>query len=43
MVGERAKVAFLTYDDSVHFYNLKPTLKQPQMMVITDSENVFMP
>jgi protein transport protein SEC24 len=43
MIGERAKVAFLTYDDNVHFYNLKPTLKQPQMMVITDSENVFMP
>jgi len=29
MEGERAKVAFLTYDDNVHFYNLKSTLKQP--------------
>lgn len=25
--GERAKVAFITYDDNVHFYNLKSTLK----------------
>ena len=41
--GERAKVAFLTYDNNVSFYNLKPTLKQPQMMVMTDSENIFMP
>ena len=43
MSDERAKVAFLTYDSNVHFYNLKPILKQPQMMVITDSENIFLP
>lgn len=24
---DRAKVGFLTYDSSVHFYNLRPTLK----------------
>jgi len=27
--GERVKIAFLTYDNYVHFYNLKSTLKQP--------------
>ena len=27
--GDRTQVAFLTYDDTVHFYNLKSTLKQP--------------
>jgi len=27
--SERAKIAFLTYDKNVQFYNLKPTLKQP--------------
>ena len=43
MADERTKIAFLTYDSHVHFYNLKSTLKQPQMMVITDSENIFMP
>ena len=27
MADERAKIAFLTYDSHVHFYNLKSTLK----------------
>jgi protein transport protein SEC24 len=25
--GERTRIAFLTYDSAVHFYNLRPTLK----------------
>jgi len=25
--GDRTQVAFITYDDTVHFYNLKSTLK----------------
>lgn len=33
----------MSYDKNVHFYNLKSILKQPQMMVITDTENVFLP
>ncbi len=40
---ERTKIAFLTFDKNVHFYNLKPTLKQPQMMVMTDVDTIFMP
>jgi len=43
MADERSKIAFLSYDSNVHFYNLRSILKQPQMMVITDSENIFMP
>ena len=43
MSDERAKVAFITYDKHIHFYNLRPILKQPQMMVVTDTEQVFMP
>jgi protein transport protein SEC24 len=43
MASERVNVAFLSYDDNVHFYNLKPVLKQPQMLVMTDPENYFMP
>jgi protein transport protein SEC24 len=27
--GERTRVLFITYDSSVHFYNLRSTLKQP--------------
>ncbi len=34
--GERTRVAFITYDNSIQFYNLRPTLKQPQMFVISD-------
>ena len=40
---ERVKIAFLSYSNNVQFYNLKPTLKQPQMIVMTDPENVFLP
>lgn len=43
MGDERTKIAFLTYDKNVQFYNLKPILKQPQMLVMTDTENVFLP
>jgi len=36
-------VAFLAYDQNITYFNLKPTLKMPQMQVITDTENVFLP
>lgn len=29
MSSERVKIAFLSYDNNVQFYNLKPILKQP--------------
>jgi protein transport protein SEC24 len=41
--GERTVVGFLTYDDKVHYYNLKSTLKQPQMIVNTDDDHDFLP
>ena len=41
--GERARIGFVTYDSSVHFYNLRPTLKQPQMFVVTDIDAVYLP
>ncbi len=31
--GERTQVGFLTFDSTMHFYNLAPRLSQPQMMV----------
>ena len=43
MASERVNVAFLSYDDNVHFYNLKPVLKQPQMLVMTDPDQFFLP
>eukprot|EP00347_Sterkiella_histriomuscorum_P022014 403331985 len=41
--GERTKIGFITYDSSVHFYNLRSTLKQPQMFVTTDIDQIFLP
>jgi len=41
--GERTRVGFITYDSGVHFYNLRPTLKQPQMFVVSDIEEMFLP
>lgn len=37
------RVGFVTYDKAVHFYNVKDTLAQPQMMVVPDVEEMFMP
>lgn len=31
--GERTRIGFLTYDNHLHFYSLKASLTQPQMMV----------
>ena len=31
--SDRARIGFLTYDSHLHFYNLKASLSQPQMMV----------
>lgn len=32
---ERTQVGFLTYDNALHFYNLKPTLAAPQVSTST--------
>ncbi|XP_065891062.1 protein transport protein Sec24D-like isoform X2 [Dysidea avara] len=37
------QVGFVTYDKSLHFYNVLGSLAQPQMMVLTDVEEVFVP
>ena len=33
----------MTYDKVIHFYNVKSSLAQPQMMVMTDISDVFVP
>ncbi|KAF9902740.1 COPII coat Sec23p-Sfb3p heterodimer component [Linnemannia zychae] len=38
-----AQIGILTYDKTVHFYNLSPTLEQAQMMVVPDVTDVFVP
>ncbi|XP_014770483.1 protein transport protein Sec24C isoform X1 [Octopus bimaculoides] len=37
------RVGFLTYAKEIHFYNVKGSLAQPQMLVVSDIEDVFMP
>jgi len=39
----RTSIGFLTYDTALHFYNLSEGLSQPQMMVVSDLEDVFLP
>tara|TARA_B110000977_G_scaffold87416_2_gene116286 strand:+ start:656 stop:2527 length:1872 start_codon:yes stop_codon:yes gene_type:complete len=41
--GERARVGFLTYDSTLHFYSLKPGSSAPQMMVVAELVDVFCP
>ena len=37
------RVGFVTYDRVIQFYNVKGSMAQPQMMVMTDVDDVFVP
>lgn len=37
------RVGFVTYSNVLHFYNIKGSLVQPQMMVVGDVADVFVP
>jgi protein transport protein SEC24 len=37
------RTGFITFDSSIHFYNLKASLKAPQMLVVSDISDVIMP
>ncbi|KAF5727595.1 protein transport protein Sec-like [Tripterygium wilfordii] len=39
----RTQIGFLTYDSTIHFYNMKSSLTQPQMMVVSDLDDIFVP
>lgn len=41
--GERTQIGFVTYNSSVHFYNLRPTLSAPAMLVVPDISDIFLP
>lgn len=36
-------LGFITFDSSIHFYNLKSSLKAPQMLVVSDITDLIMP
>lgn len=37
----RTQIGFITYNSSVHFYNLAEGLSQPQQMIVMDTEGIF--
>ncbi|XP_029416751.1 protein transport protein Sec24A isoform X2 [Nannospalax galili] len=39
----RTKIGFITFDSTVHFYSLQEGLSQPQMLIVSDIEDVFIP
>lgn len=39
----RTKIGFMTVDSTLHFYNLGANLSEPQMLVLPDLEEVFLP
>lgn len=41
--GERARVGVATFDSSVHFYAIKASQLQPQMLVIPDVDEPYCP
>jgi protein transport protein SEC24 len=41
--GMRTQVGIMTYDSTIHFYNLSPNLSQPQMIVVSDLSDIFLP
>ena len=32
----RTRIGFMTFDSTIHFYNLQEGLSQPQMMIVSD-------
>ena len=37
------KVAFMTFDRTLHFYHLDPRLKEPRMLIVSDIEEPYAP
>ncbi|WAQ97426.1 SC24B-like protein [Mya arenaria] len=39
----RTQIGFVAYDSAVHFFNLAEGLSQPQMLTVTDVDDIFLP
>ncbi|KAL3877465.1 hypothetical protein ACJMK2_035167 [Sinanodonta woodiana] len=39
----RTQIGFIAYDKAVHFFNLAEGLSQPQMLTVSDVDDVFIP
>ncbi|KAM3726424.1 Protein transport protein [Dirofilaria immitis] len=42
-VKSSLRIGFATYDQTIHFYNLKSHIGQPEMLVVGDVSDVFVP
>lgn len=42
-VDSVVRVGFVTYNKVLHFYNVKSSLAQPQMLVVSDVSDMFVP
>ncbi|KAG5518126.1 hypothetical protein PMAC_003312 [Pneumocystis sp. 'macacae'] len=38
-----SKISIVTFDRVLHFYNLTPSLNDPQMLIVSDIEDAFIP
>jgi len=41
--GDRCQVGIMTFDTSIHFYNVSGSVKNPQMIVVNEFEEMFVP
>jgi protein transport protein SEC24 len=41
--GDRCQLGIMTFDTNIHFYNVSGSLKNPQMIVVNDFEEMFVP
>lgn len=41
--GERTRVCFLAYDKNLYYFNLRSTLKQPQMLIMPQQAELQLP
>jgi len=41
--GSRTQIGFVTFDSSLHFYSLKSSLSEPQMLCVSDLDEPFLP
>ncbi|KAG2212669.1 hypothetical protein INT47_000646 [Mucor saturninus] len=39
----RTRVGIITVDSAIHFYNLNPSLPEPQMLIVSDLDDIYLP
>lgn len=43
MEAANLKIGFATYDQTVHFYNLSNKTSRPEMLIVNDVNDIFVP